>query len=67
MNKLKYDYNKVKTLMDHERNVKHWSKKDLQLIQEAKETDNWKKVYNSKLYNKYGGEYCSLLEVLERC
>lgn len=42
--------------------VRHWTRKDLQRIVTARITGEWTEVYMSDLYNKYGGEYCSLLE-----
>ena len=46
------------------REKKHWSKKDIEIILSAIETDNWTNVKLSKLYNVYGAEYCSLLEAI---
>lgn len=57
-------YQQVKEEMKKHRNKKHWSKKDLYNILEAKKSGDWSKVHKSKLYNEYGPEYCSLLEVL---
>ena len=59
----KKQYNKVVELMRRERSKKHFSKKDVIAILEARRTGNWSEVYKSKLYNKYSCEYCSLLEV----
>ena len=57
-------YQKIKEEMKKHRSQKHWTKKDVENILEAKKTGDWSKVYSSKLYNEYGGEFCSLLEVL---
>lgn len=58
-------YQQIRNEMKKHRSKKHWIKNDLQLIMEAKKNDNWKKVYESELYKKYSGEYCSLLQVLQ--
>lgn len=59
----KEEYRKVVELMKKERSKKHFSKKDVMAILEARKTGDWSEVYKSKLYNKYSCEYCSLLEV----
>jgi len=37
---------------------------DVRRIQKAKESGDWTKVYNSRLYKLHGGEYCELLSVM---
>jgi hypothetical protein len=57
-------YHQIVEEMKKHRSKKHWSKKDLEKIMLAKMSGRWEEVYGSKLYNDYGGEFCSLLEVL---
>lgn len=57
-------YLQIKNEMEKQRERKHWSKKDLEMIIKAQKTGDWSDVHKSKLYNNYSGEYCSLLEVL---
>jgi hypothetical protein len=57
-------YEQIKEEMNRKRSVKHWSKKDIKMIKDAQKTGDYTEVYQSKLYNKYSGEYCTLLEVL---
>ncbi|HDR3499601.1 TPA: hypothetical protein QCN48_005059 [Bacillus toyonensis] len=57
-------YQEIVSEMKKHRSEKHWSKQDLKRIVEAQNTGDWSPVQESKLYNKYSGEYCSLLEVL---
>lgn len=58
------NYQVIKDYMSKRNSKKHWSKKDIENILNAQETGNWIKVKESKLYNMYGGEYCSLLEAI---
>ena len=62
----KQQYEKVVELMKRERSKKHFGKKDVMEILKAQETGDWSKVHDSKLYNKYSSEYCSLLEVIHQ-
>lgn len=62
----KEQYTKVVELMKKERSKKHFGKNDVLAILEAQKTSDWTEVHASKLYNKYGGEYCSLLEVIHQ-
>lgn len=62
----KQQYEKVVELMKRERSKKHFGKKDVIAILKAKEDGDWSEVHKSKLYNKYGGDYCSLLEVVNQ-
>jgi hypothetical protein len=57
-------YEQIKKEMYKKRGVKHWTKQDVKNILEAQKTGDWSKVHAGNLYNKYGGEYCTLLEVL---
>jgi hypothetical protein len=57
-------YNEVVNEMKKHRSVKRFNKKDVQMIMQAKTTGDWSKVYNTKLYIVNGGDFCSLLEVL---
>lgn len=57
-------YKLIKKEMKKHRKKKHWTKKDLELILNAKKSGDWSIVHQTKLYNEHGGEYCSLLEVL---
>lgn len=57
-------YQEVMTEMKKARKVKHFTKKDVLAILKARKSGDWKAVHDSKLYIEYGGEYCSLLEVI---
>ncbi|MGG5759197.1 hypothetical protein ACQ3VF_26210 [Bacillus toyonensis] len=59
-------YQEIVSEMKKHRSQKHWSKQDLKMIVTAQNTGDWSLVQESKLYNKYSGEYCSLLEVLHK-
>jgi hypothetical protein len=59
-------HKEVREAMANERSKKHWNKKDVEMIVAAKQSGDWKEVFASKLYNEYGGEYCSMLQVLNR-
>lgn len=61
---MRKSFEQIKLEMSKKRSVKRWTKKDVERIREAKETGDWSKVQESRLYNKHGGDYCSLLEVL---
>ena len=62
----KKQYAKVVELMKRERSKKHFGKNDVMAILKAQETGDWSKVHESKLYNKYSVDYCSLLEVIHQ-
>lgn len=53
----------VEELKKH-KNPVHLTKKELQIILDGQETGNFEETHKTRLYIKYGGEYCSLLEVL---
>ena len=58
-------YQEVKEeILKFHRKVFHMTKKEFQTILTAQKTGDWQPVYQTKLYIKYGGEYCSILEVL---
>ncbi len=42
----------------------HVTKKEYELIAEARETANWDRVFERKLYQKYGSEYCTVLMII---
>ena len=58
------NYLSIKEYMSKRRPLKHWSKRDIQDILDAKESNNWEIVKNSKLYILHGGEYCELLTAI---
>lgn len=60
------EYQLITKEMKKYRSTKHWTKKDIDRIKEARESDDWTTVYKSDLYTKHSGEFCSLLEVLHR-
>lgn len=53
-----------KELLEHHRKIAHFTKKELYLIFQATKSGEWEKVHETKLYNDYGGEYCSILQIL---
>lgn len=59
-------YMEIVQEMKKHRSEKHWSKNTIKIIMQAYKTGDWSKVYASRFYNKYSGEYCSLLEVLHK-
>jgi hypothetical protein len=59
-------HKQVREEMSRKRSTKHWSKKDVEAILEAKQTGDWSEVESSKFYVQYGGEFCSMLEVLNK-
>lgn len=60
------EYQRITKEMKKYRSTKHWNKKDIERIKQARESDDWTDVYKSELYKKYSGEFCSLFEVLHR-
>lgn len=45
------------------------SLKDIEKVMTASESHkiiDWEKVYQTRLYKQYSGEYCTLLEILAR-
>jgi len=38
--------------------------KEIILLLQCKQKENYKEMYNTKLYNKYSGEYCQYLELI---
>ena len=58
------DYQRISQEMKKRRSSKHWTKQDINRIQAARETGDWREVHCSSLYKQHGGEFCSLLEVL---
>jgi len=38
--------------------------KEIALLLQCKQKGNYKEMYNTKLYNKYSGEYCQYLELI---
>lgn len=57
-------YQMIQGQMKKRRGVKVFTKKDVTAILKAQETGDWSEVHKSKLYVKHGGDYCSMLEVL---
>lgn len=57
-------YKEIKSELKKERNIIHMTKKELSLILEAIESNNWDKVKETKLYTKYSGEYCEILAII---
>lgn len=50
--------------MKNRRNKKHWTNEDINNIRTARNNGDWHKIYESKLYNEHGGDYCELLYVI---
>ncbi len=57
-------FKEVREEMKRMNRKKHYTRQDINDILEAQETGDWSKVHAGTLYNKYGGEYCSMLEAL---
>jgi len=38
--------------------------KEIVLLIQCKEKENYKEMYSTKLYNKHSGEYCQYLELI---
>ena len=65
MTKIYKSYEKIKEDMERRQRVpKRWTKKDVAMIRQAKKDGDWAQVHSSKLYIRHGGDYCTLLEVL---
>ncbi|MGX2947094.1 hypothetical protein [Enterococcus alishanensis] len=60
----KYQMVKEELLAFH-RPIVHMTKKEFDLIMTATVTGNWQPVYETRIYIKYGGEYCSILQVID--
>ncbi|MBL1227233.1 hypothetical protein [Enterococcus sp. BWR-S5] len=51
-------YKQVIQRLRKERAKVHLTKKEFSLIITAMLTGNWNEVFKTKIYQKYGGEYC---------
>ncbi|MGG5373383.1 hypothetical protein [Enterococcus sp. AZ196] len=55
----------VKELKIH-KNPIHLTKKELKIILEDQKNETIEETKKTRIYQKYGGEYCSLLQVLHQ-
>lgn len=61
---VKNTYRQVKKELQKHVSIIHLTKKELGLVYEAQKTGDLSAVYQTKIYSKYGGEYCALQEVI---
>lgn len=55
----------VKDLRTH-RNPIHLTKKELKIILDGRKSGSIEETKKTRIYQKYGGEYCSLMQVLHQ-
>lgn len=57
---------KVKEMLSEKVSKVHATEKDIINICKAYEKQDYSEIHKGKLYNKHGGEYCQLLEILNK-
>lgn len=62
MNELTYSA-VVKELRTHRTHI-HLTKKELKIILDGRKNGTIEETKKTRIYQKYGGEYCSLMQVL---
>ena len=58
-------YKIVKAALKTRRAIVHLTKKDLSTVLACRASGDYTAAYNTRLYKRYSGEYCELLDVLE--
>ena len=54
----------LKQKMHTLRTTSHATIKEIILLIQCKQKENYEKMYSTKLYNKHSGEYCQYLELI---
>lgn len=60
------DFPVIKRELKEHKRVCHLTKSEFQAILDAYITYDWQPVYDTRLYQQYGGEYCLTLELIAK-